>query len=67
MSNKIPEGFVVENGQVVMSDEQMDKAFKYATEQEIVKAKLLGQPIGLWDSDGGRAYILYPDGRREYV
>ena len=65
--NNIPEGFMLENGHVVMTDERMDEAFRYATEQEIVKAKLKGEPLGLWDEKLQKAYILYPDGRREYV
>lgn len=64
--NNIPEGFMLENGHVVMTDERMDEAFKYATEQAIVVAQMKGLPVAKWDDDLGKPYLLYPDGRREY-
>lgn len=63
----IPDGFMLENGHIVMTDERMDKAFKMATEQAIESAKIMGIPIGKWDDEKKKAYLLYPDGRREYV
>lgn len=65
--NNIPEGFMLENGHVVMTDERMDEAFRYATEQAIVRAQLKGLPITKWDEVLEQAYLLYPDGRKEYV
>lgn len=65
--NNIPEGFKLENGHIVMTDERMDEAFKYATEQAIVRAQLKGEPVAKWDNELQKAYLLYPDGRREYT
>lgn len=63
----IPDGFMLENGYVVMTDERMDIACKRATEQAVENLKLKGLPVSMWDEDKQNAYLLYPDGRREYV
>ena len=66
MSDNIPDGFMIENGHVVMTDEQMDKAFRIATERAIEDAKIKGLPYTITDENGVPC-LLYPDGRREYV
>lgn len=65
--NNIPEGFVEENGHIVMSDERMDLAFRTAVGQAINNALLKGHPVAKWDDEKECAYLLYPDGRKEYV
>ena len=65
--DNIPDGFVEENGHIVMSDERMDLAFRRATEQAVENLLLKGSPVAKWDNDVSRVYLLYPDGRKEYV
>ena len=50
-----------------ISDEELTERFKEAIriENEIKKAK--GAPIARYDRESKRAYLEYPDGRREYV
>ena len=64
--NNIPDGFVEENGHIVMSDERMDLAFRRATEQAVENLLLNGSPVAKWDYDKQCVYLLYPDGRKEY-
>lgn len=64
--NNIPEGFIEENGHIVMSDERMDLAFKRATKQEVENLLIKDSPVAKWDSDANRVYLLYPDGSRVY-
>ena len=50
-----------------ISDDELTERFKEAIriENEIKKAK--GTPIAGYDRESKRAYLEYPDGRREYV
>ena len=50
-----------------MSDEEMDMRFAEAVKAELHKKKVMGQPIAQYDAAENRAYILYPDGRKEYA
>lgn len=62
----IPDGFVEENGHIVMSDETMDLAFKIATECAVAELLLNGSPVAKWDDEKECAYMLYPDGSKVY-
>ena len=50
-----------------ISDEKLTELFKEAIriENEIKRAK--GAPIAGYDRETKRAYLEYPDGRREYA
>ena len=48
-------------------DEEITKRFQAAVTDSINKSKQLGLPIALYDKESKKAYIEYPDGRREYV
>ena len=48
-------------------DEEITKRFQAAVADSINKAKQLGLPIALYDKESKKAYLEYPDGRREYV
>lgn len=40
--------------------------FQAAVQIEIAKKKLLGKPIAKYDIETGKAYLEYPDGKRQY-
>ena len=48
-------------------DEEITKRFQAAVTDSINKSKQLGLPIALYDKESKKAYLEYPDGRREYV
>jgi len=52
---------------VPMSDDEMDMRFAEAVKAALHKKKVMGQPIAKYDVAENRAYILYPDGRKEYA
>jgi len=43
------------------------EAFGAAVRDEIAASRRNGHPVALYDSESQRAYLEYPDGRREYV
>lgn len=49
-----------------ISDEEMDARFNLAVDRAIQKAKIMGKPIAKYDEKLKKAYLEYPDGRREY-
>lgn len=49
------------------SAEDITDLFKASVEKEISRKKQVGLPVSGYDSDNKRAYLEYPDGRREYV
>ena len=50
-----------------ISDEEMDRLFKAGVEAAIQRQKIMGFPVARYDRESGRAYLEYPDGRREYA
>ena len=46
---------------------QLGEAAVRAIQQEVERNIADRAPIGCYDPDTGRAYVLYPDGRKEYV
>ena len=48
-------------------DEEITKCFQAAVTDSINKLKRQGLPIALYDKESKKAYLEYPDGRREYV
>ena len=49
-----------------ISDEEMDRRFNFALQQEIERKKILGLPISRYDKDLKKPYLEFSDGRREY-
>lgn len=50
-----------------LPDEEITKRFQTAVNDSINKSKQLGLPIALYDRELRKAYLQYPDGRREYL
>lgn len=50
-----------------ISDEELTKRFKAAIEIDMKICKIKGLPIARYDDVNKRAYLEYPDGRKEYV
>ncbi len=50
-----------------MSDEEMLRRMRGLVELAIARKKLLGLPIARYDAKLKRAYMEYPDGRKEYA
>lgn len=48
-------------------DKEMDKRVEAAVGVAIYKARVMKKPLALWDSEAAAAYLLYDDGRKEYV
>ncbi len=48
-------------------DAEMDRRATAAVCAAIEKAKVCKKPICRYDSESGRAYLEYADGRKEYV
>ena len=48
-------------------DKEMDKRVEAAVDVAIYKAKIMKKPLALWDNEAAAAYLLYDDGRKEYV
>ncbi|WP_446788076.1 hypothetical protein [Macellibacteroides fermentans] len=50
-----------------LPDEEITKRFQSAVTDSVNKLKQLGLPVAIYDQELKKAYIQYPDGRREYV
>ena len=50
-----------------ISDEELTERFKKAIQIDNEIKKAIGAPIAGYDKKTKRAYLEYPDGRREYV
>lgn len=48
-------------------DKEMDERVEAAVGVAIYKARVMKKPLALWDSEAAAAYLLYDDGRKEYV
>lgn len=48
-------------------DAEMDLRAKAAVQAAIERAKICKKPIAKYDIETERAYLEYPDGRKEYV
>ena len=50
-----------------ISDEELTERFKASIRIDNEIRKIKGLPVAGYDDETGRAYLEYPDGRREYV
>lgn len=50
-----------------MPDDKLTPLFRMAIRHEIEEVKAKGLPIARYDKELRRAYLEYPDGRREYA
>ena len=50
-----------------ISDEELTERFKESIRIDNEIRRIKGAPIAKFDKETKRAYIEYPDGRREYV
>lgn len=50
-----------------ISDEELTQRFKEAIRIDDEVRRIKGLPVARYDSATKRAYLEYPDGRREYV
>lgn len=50
-----------------ISDDELTKRFKESVRIDDEIRKIKGLPVARYDSETKRAYLEYPDGRREYV
>lgn len=50
-----------------LPDEEITKRFQAAVNDSINRSKQLGLPVAFYDQELMKAYLQYPDGRREYV
>ncbi len=50
-----------------MTDDEMTERFRKAVALEIALRTARGEPIARFDKTIGKAFLEYPDGRREYV
>ncbi len=57
----------MENVQELIEDDKMTERFRIAVENAIAEKKLKGLPIARYDRECKKAYLEFPDGRREYV
>ena len=48
-------------------DKEMDERVEAAVGVAIYKTRVMKKPLALWDSEAAAAYLLYDDGRKEYV
>lgn len=48
-------------------DKEMDKRVEAAVGVAIYKARIMKKPLALWDNEAAAAYLLYDDGRKEYI
>ena len=51
----------------VMPDDKLTPLLRMGIRHAIEEAKAKGIPIARYDNDLKKAYLEYPDGRREYV
>ena len=50
-----------------ISDDELTERFKESIRIDEEIRKIKGLPTSVYDAEAKRAYILYPDGRKEYV
>ena len=50
-----------------ISDEELTLRFKESIRLDEEERRIKGLPVARYDDESGRAYLEYPDGRREYV
>lgn len=50
-----------------ISDEELTQRFKESIRIDDEVRKIKGLPVARYDSKSKKAYLEYPDGRREYV
>ena len=50
-----------------LSDDELTERFKASIKIDNEIRKIKGLPIAGYDDEIGKAYIEYPDGRREYA
>lgn len=50
-----------------ISDEELTQRFKESIRIDDEIRKIKGLPVARYDKETKRAYLEYPDGRREYV
>ena len=50
-----------------ISDEELTKRFKESIRIDEEVRRIKGLPVARYDDETKKAYIEYPDGRREYV
>ena len=50
-----------------ISDEELTERFKEAIRIDNEERRIKGEPIAKYDTEEGRAYLEYPDGRRQYA
>ena len=48
-------------------DKEMDERVEAAVGVAIYKTRVMKKPLALWDREAAAAYLLYDDGRKEYV
>ena len=50
-----------------LTDEELDRRFREAVRLADEAKRAMGVPLPRFDADTRRAYLLHPDGAREYV
>lgn len=50
-----------------ISDDELTRRFKESIRIDEEIRKIKGLPTSGYDNEKGKAYIIYPDGRKEYV
>lgn len=50
-----------------ISDEELTRLFKESIRIDDEIRRIKGLPVARYDTESNRAYLEYPDGRREYV
>ncbi|MBQ7502674.1 hypothetical protein IJT93_08185 [bacterium] len=50
-----------------ISDEELTRRFKESIRIDDEIRRIKGLPVARYDEENRRAYLEYPDGRREYV
>ena len=50
-----------------ISDEELTKRFIEAVRLSEEEKRIMGTPVARYDKEKKKAYIEYPDGRREYA
>ena len=50
-----------------ISDDELTKRFKEAIRIDNEERRIKGEPIAKFDTEKRRAYLEFPDGRRQYA
>lgn len=50
-----------------ISDDELTERFKESIRIDEEIRRIKGLPTSGYDKDKGKAYLIYPDGRKEYV